>query len=261
MPEIIQSAQNTRVQTVRSLLEQSKARRKSQAFVAEGVRLLEEGLSSTFPLQFVLYRSDPSERVASLLQKLPRSSPCFELLPALFDDLADTSNSQGVLGVFSILESDFPAEPNFILIADQLRDPGNMGTILRTAEAAGVQAVLLPPGNADPWAPKVLRAGMGAHFRLPILQYPWSTIATFCAPLRILHADMDGAESCWQTNMLAPLALLIGGEAEGISAEARPLVSQSVRIPMAGATESMNAAIAAALLMFEVSRQRNSPLA
>lgn len=238
-------------------MNQGKARLKHQAFVAEGVRLVEDGLRSIVPIKFVLIKQTPSTRSASLLSKLNENGVEVILVDdQLFDSLSGTEHSQGVLGVFEMKPFFIPEKVNFLVVPDQLRDPGNLGTILRSAEAAGAQAVLLPPGNTDAFAPKVVRSGMGAHFRLPIQHLPWEVIETYLHGLAVFHADMQGEQICWQADFKQPLALLIGGEAEGISPEGTRLATSSVRIPMAGETESLNAAISASLLMFEVSRQR-----
>ncbi|MDL1927272.1 RNA methyltransferase [Anaerolineae bacterium AMX1] len=138
---------------------------------------------------------------------------------------------------------------------DQIRDPGNLGTLIRSADAAGVDAALIPPETADPFAPKVVRAGMGAHFRLPILSMGWEDIVRESEGLQVWLADMDG-EPCWQADLRAPLALIVGGEAEGASAAARRLATRQVKIPMAGKAESLNAAVAGSVLMFEAMRQK-----
>ncbi len=129
---------------------------------------------------------------------------------------------------------------------DLIREPGNLGTLLRSAAAAGVQAVFLPPEIADAFAPKVVRAGMGAHFRLPIHTMSWDEIEQHTEDLQIYLADMDG-QSCWETDLKKPLALIIGGEAEGASEQARKLANKM---------ESLNAGVAGSVLMFEVMRQR-----
>jgi TrmH family RNA methyltransferase len=130
--------------------------------------------------------------------------------------------------------------------------------LIRTAAAAGVQAVLLPPETTDAFAPKVVRAGMGAHFRLPVHTMEWGEIKHVCKQysLQVFLADMAG-QSCWETDFRAPLALIVGGEAEGASEQARELANTYVSIPMPGVAESLNASIAGAVLMFEVVRQRN----
>jgi len=255
--EFLTSSKNPNIQLVRSLLEQSKARRKHNAFVAEGARLLEDGLASAVPLRFILYKTSLTPRAKTLLEQINPGQTVFEVEDRLFDSLSDTESSQGILGVFNIPEPSQPARPGFVVILDQLRDPGNLGAILRSAEAAGAQAICLPPGTTDAWAPKVVRSGMGAHFRLPLLHWPWEAITAYVEGLTVFHADMEGDETLWQADFRGRTALLIGGEAEGISPEGHLLATHSVRIPMAGKTESLNAAVSASVLMFEVLRQRS----
>ena len=164
---------------------------------------------------------------------------------SLMKSLSETETPQGILAVLELTNLPIPNSPNFILIPDQIRDPGNLGTLLRTAAAAGVQAVLLPPETTDAFAPKVVRSGMGAHFRLPIHSMTWEEIehASKSANLQVYLADMDGT-SCWETDLRQPLALIVGGEAEGASEAARKLASQQISIPMMGKMESLNAGVA-----------------
>jgi TrmH family RNA methyltransferase len=122
-----------------------------------------------------------------------------------------------------------------VVVLDQIRDPGNMGTILRSAAAAGAQAVFTPPGNTDPFSPKVVRAGMGAHFRLSIQSLTWPQILEYCQKqqpaLHLWLAESGGGQNCWQADLRSPLALVIGGEADGASAEARQAVDDLLNIP------------------------------
>ena len=256
--ELITSPQNQHLQLVRSLMEQPKARRNANAFVAEGARLLEDGLESELPIRFVLYKPDHSARVGNLLRLMPKSVPLLLVESRLFDRLSDTETSQGVLAVFSLPTHHLSPKNDFILILDQVRDPGNLGTILRTAEAAGVQAVLLSSGTTDAWSPKVVRSSMGSHFRLPILSLDWQEMTTAVSGFQVLHADMVGEMAYWEADLRHPTAMLIGSEADGISAQGQRIVTGSVRIPMAGSNESLNAAISAGILLFEVLRQRSA---
>ncbi len=178
-----------------------------------------------------------------------------EVESRLLQSLSETETPQGILAVLSDSQLPIPHSPNFLLIPDQIRDPGNLGTLLRTAVAAGVQAVCLPPETTDAFAPKVVRSGMGAHFRLPIHTMTWEEIEARTKGLQVYLADMDGT-SCWATDLRQPLALIVGGEAEGASEEARKLTTQEISIPMQGRVESLNAGVAGSVLMFEVMRQR-----
>jgi TrmH family RNA methyltransferase len=258
MIEILSSDQNPRVQLVHKLITQSKTRRKESLFVAEGSRLVEDGLKSNFPLDMVFLRTHASPRAQEVLSTVPLKVPRFELDDKLFDSLSDTENSQGLIAVFRQTELPLPDKLDFVLIPDSIRDPGNLGAIIRTAEAAGVQALLVPSGTVDPWGPKVVRSGMGSHFRLPILEWNWQAIAAILEGLKVFGAAMDGELSCWEADFRQPTALVIGSEAEGLSSDAQALVTQTLRIPMAGQNESLNAAISAAVLAFEVLRQRSA---
>jgi TrmH family RNA methyltransferase len=256
---MISSSQNPKLKLVRSLLGRAKERREAGAFVAEGVRLVEEAANSNWGFRFVLFDETLNERGKSNVENLrSRGVECDEVSPSLMKSLSDTETSQGILAVLNLTPIPYPASPSFILIPDQIRDPGNLGTLIRSADAAGVDAVLIPPETTDPFAPKVVRAGMGAHFRLPILSMGWEEIGRIreSANQRVMLADMDG-ESCWEMDLRQPMMLIVGGEAEGASESARKLASQHISIPMAGRTESLNAAVAGSVLMFEVMRQRS----
>jgi len=260
---MITSARNPKVQQIRDLLTHPKARRDMQAFVVEGVRLAEEALQSGWKAQWVLYTEDITPRGQVVVQGFAASGAVTEAISSqVLKAISDTETPQGILAVLRMRVLPMPPVPNFILILDGLRDPGNMGSILRTAAAAGVQAVLLPRGATDPFAPKVVRSAMGAHFRLPVHILSWSEIQSCVKPsgkvmpLMVYLADSSGGSAYTQTDFRAPLALIVGGEAEGAGDEAQRLADARVHISMLGEAESLNAAVAAAILMFEVVRQR-----
>ena len=254
---MITSSQNPKLKLVRALLGRAKERREANAFVVEGVRLVEEAVKANWQFQFVLFSDGLSERGKELVKTLTANQiEVEETSGDLLQNLSETETPQGILAVLPLSNLPIPDSPNFVLIPDQIRDPGNLGTLLRTAAAAGVQAALLPPETTDAFAPKVLRAGMGAHFRLPIHSMIWDEIREQIKDLHIYLADMNG-RTCWETDLRQPLALIIGGEAEGASEEARKLTAQKIAIPMPGNIESLNAGVAGSVLMFEVLRQRS----
>lgn len=253
---MITSSQNPKIKLVRALLGRAKERREAGAFVVEGVRLVEEAETKDWRFKFALYDASLNARGSSLVEHLlSRGIEVEEVSEPLMKSLSDTETPQGILAVLEHNQLPIPDSPNFILIPDQIRDPGNLGTLLRTAAAAGVQAVLLPPETTDAFAPKVVRSGMGAHFHLPIQPMRWEKIRRETQGLQIYLADMDGV-SCWETELQSPLALIVGNEAEGASEEARELATQKISIPMSGDMESLNAGVAGSVLMFEVIRQR-----
>jgi TrmH family RNA methyltransferase len=257
---VITSSQNLKIKLVRALLGRAKERREAGAFVVEGVRLVEEAVNSNWVIKFALYDDSLSERGLRLVEKLESKKIEVEKVESkLLQSLSETETPQGILAILEFSQLPIPHSPDFVLIPDQIRDPGNLGTLLRSAAAAGVQAVLLPPEATDAFGPKVVRAGMGAHFRLPIHSMGWEEIEQLreSANMQIFLADMDG-KSCWETDLRQPLALIIGGEAEGASEQARKLATQKISIPMSGDIESLNAGVAGSVLMFEVMRQRKS---
>jgi TrmH family RNA methyltransferase len=260
---MITSAQNPKIQQVRALLARRAEREQQGVFVVEGVRLFEEACASGWPIQQVFYAQGLSPRGQQLLAQVrAQGVPVEELTADLLTRLSDTEHSSGILAVIAQQPLPWPQTPSFLLIADGLRDPGNLGTLLRSAAAAGVQGVLLAPGTTDPFAPKVLRAGMGAHFRLPMRMCTWAEVQTFCHPsdgpqLTIFLADALRGDSCWRANLRTPLALVVGAEAQGLSAEALACADAFLSIPMPGQAESLNAAVAAGILLFEVVRQRS----
>jgi RNA methyltransferase, TrmH family len=258
MGKMITSSQNPKIKLVRALLGRAKERRGMRAFVVEGVRLVEEAETRDWRFRFALYDGSLNQRGRLLVQRLSsRGIEVEEVSESLMKSLSDTETPQGLLSVLEISSQPISSLLNFVLIPDQIRDPGNLGTLLRSAAATGVQAVLIPPETTDVFAPKVLRAGMGAHFRLPIHSMTWEEIEHLSksANLQTYLADMDG-KSCWETDLRQPLALIIGGEAEGASEEARKLANQKISIPMLGKMESLNAGVAGSVLMFDVMRQR-----
>jgi TrmH family RNA methyltransferase len=255
---VITSSQNSKIKLVRALLGRAKERRDANAFVAEGVRLVEEAVNSNWGFQFVLYDESLNEKGKLLVEGLKLGGvDVEEVSESVMKSLSETETPQGILAILGHTQLPIPNYLNFILIPDQIRDPGNLGTLLRTAAAAGVQAVLLPPETTDAFAPKVVRSGMGAHFRLPIHSMTWEEIREQIKDLQIYLADMDG-KPCWETDLRPSLALIIGSEAEGVSEAARKLATQKISIPMAGNVESLNAGVAGSVLMFEVVRQRSN---
>jgi RNA methyltransferase, TrmH family len=255
---MITSTQNAKLKLVRSLMGRPKERHEAQAFLVEGVRLVEEALAAGWPMRFILYTEGLNERGRGLIRKAEaKHIEVEQVSEPLLSSISEIENPQGILAVMNYSSLPIPPHANFILIADQIRDPGNLGTLLRTAAAAGVQAVLLTPETTDGFAPKVVRAGMGAHFRLPIYSLTWEEIRTATKSLEVYLADMHG-NPCWQADFRLPLALIVGGEAEGATQEARTLADLSVCVLMPGKAESLNAGVAGAILMFEVVRQREA---
>ncbi len=263
METMIISPHNPRLKLIRALAGRPKERREAGAFLAEGVRLIEDALAVKWPFLFVLYSSGMSNRGKKLVDQIIASGvDVEEVEPGVLQSASETESSQGVVAVLKLPQTGCldTSSLNFILIPDQIRDPGNLGTLIRSAAAAGVQAVFIPPETTDSFAPKVVRAGMGAHFRIRVYSLTWDDIRAKLNGFSTFLAGVDGQTSCWEADFRQPLALIVGGEADGASEPARNLANMVVNIPMPGKIESLNAGVAGAILMFEVVRQRNEAL-
>jgi TrmH family RNA methyltransferase len=263
---MITSIRNPKIQWIRKLHAQPRFRREESAFVVEGVRLVEEASNSDWEIVQVFYTQDLDRRGQELLKDFhARQVPIEEVAPEVMQAASDTQTPQGILAVVSLQKTALlPEDVDFLLIVDGVRDPGNLGTILRTAAAANVGAVLLSPGTTDAYSPKVVRAGMGAHFILPVHSLSWDEIEALFSkldhgsPFNIYLADAASGITYSSADLISPLVLIIGGEAQGAGSRAAALAHMRLHIPMPGKTESLNSAVAAAILMFEIVRQRHS---
>lgn len=265
---MITSPANPTVKLIHALGAPTPGRRRAErAFVVEGVRAVEEALSSGQPARVLLYDEAALARTprgTSLLARLRGHRAAQPVTPAVLAAAAETVHSQGVVGVFPFpdwppLVPDGGAVP-LLLVLDGLKDPGNLGTLLRTAEAAGVGGIWLTPDCVDLYNPKVVRAGMGAHFRLPAWpDAEWPAIRAEFARLgvaQIVALDAHALTAYYALDWRGPAALVLGSEAHGLSPAGRAAATVPAAIPMPGQAESLNAALAAGIVLFEALRQR-----
>lgn len=259
---VITSLQNPRVRAVARLNRKKRDRYREQQYVVEGYRLVHHALSRGYRPVFAFYTEAfaGSEQGGDLVLTLAAGeAPVWEVSPPVLEALADTVTPQGVVAVFAMHHPspEQVRQAELVLVLDALRTPGNVGTILRTAQATGAGAVLCAPGTVDPYSPKAVRSGMGAHLDLALVaDVSWEQIATLIQGRRVLAAAADGDAVLWDMDLTGPVALIIGSEAHGVGAQGRALAHSGLRIPMAATAESLNAAIAASALLFEAQRQR-----
>jgi TrmH family RNA methyltransferase len=239
-------------------LQQRKARERSQQFVAEGVRALEVLLDSGVDVAGIL--AAPSlagqERGQAILARAARNN--IEVLgvsEAEFASAANTDTPQGILAIASIPQYTLqpPTGGELYVILDALQDPGNAGTIIRTAAAFGVTGIVALPGTVDLWNAKVVRSAMGSHFTHPVLALSVGETRAFLAQHEVTcwAADVDGAPlRTLAGTRPSRLALLVSNEGSGLSAEAAELASRRVAIPMTPGVESLNVAVATGILLY-----------
>jgi len=255
---MITSLANPKVKLVRALFRR-RARYAEKQFVIESVRLIEELVGAGIAPALVLYaeRVEKEPRAQLLLESLrDATTEVFAASDEVMQAASSTETTQGIVAVAPFLELPLPAPLRFALVLDAVRDPGNVGAILRSARAAGVDAVFFAPGTADPYNEKVVRAAMGAHFRVPMRVARWEDIESALRGVtRVYIAEARGEVEYTQADWAPPLALIVGGEAEGASEAAKKIATARVSIPMRGGAESLNAAMAATVLLFEAIRK------
>ena len=254
---MITSAANPKIKLVRALQSRRSERKAEQAFVVEGLRLAEEAIRAEAQARLVLHTDHLDGRGRAAVNQLARLGAAVEVVsPEVMAAASDTQTPPGLLAVLGLPPAVVPRPLAFALVLDRLADPGNLGTVLRTASAAGVQAVFLAPGTVDAYNPKVVRAAAGAHFHLPIIEAGWGDIASACARLTFWRAEAHSGTPYTDVDWRQPTGLVIGAEATGPGDAAQRLAPDAVRIPMPGQAESLNAAIATAILLFEAARKR-----
>lgn len=256
----ITSTANPGVKYVRSL-HRRNVREQERRFIAEGARLVADALRAGAPIHEAFFTEEfaASPLGSGLLPQLQGSADaCFAVSPAVMRAMADTLTPQGILVVVDMPTWPPPTLPRRIgLVLDEWRDPGNLGTALRTAEAAGADWVILTPGTVDPFSPKVVRAGMGAHFRLPVFpDRAWGQIRQALGGAPVYLADARADLPYDAVDWARPAVLVVGGEARGAGEGVRGMAATPIAIPMMGGTESLNAAVAASVILMEAFRQR-----
>lgn len=260
--KMITSLTNAKVKYVRRLQSDRRFRNQEKQYVVEGTRWLTELIELARPPALLFYTERWLETAvhAQILQQLSTlgQSPPLLTSEEVMQTMSDTSTPAGVLAVLPMQLPPLPANPTLLLVLDAINTPGNLGTMLRTAGAAGADGVLLGPDCVDLYNPKVVRGSMGAHLRLPVHSQTWAEIAETVQGMQVWVATVQAEKMYTAVNWQSPSALIIGSEATGAGQAARQIATSSITIPIHAATESLNAAMAAGIILFEAVRQRTS---
>ncbi|MFW6273734.1 MAG: TrmH family RNA methyltransferase [Halanaerobium sp.] len=264
MTEIISSSQNSRVKYLNKLY-RSRTRRKEGVFVLEGKRLVEAALAggADFLEVFLTPAFFKAAGNEDLLSDLKKSSELILVEKDLLEKTASTVNPQGIIAVVNeavFKGGDFFSAADKILLLDRIQDPGNMGTMIRTAAAADFDGIIALKGSVDIYNQKVIRATMGAVFSIPI----WQKLSKkdFLKELNnnalnheLIAADLDAEKYYFEHEYSSKLILMIGNEANGLDGELMQKADSKIKIPLSEKIESLNAAQAAAVIAFEISAQ------
>ncbi|HWV24161.1 MAG TPA: RNA methyltransferase [Thermomicrobiales bacterium] len=254
--DVIASPANKGIKTIRSL-QRRKGRQQERAFVVEGTRAVEDILQAAIRPRAIYVRDDfPLTDVPDV------QMPVHRVARNIFDTLTDVPHPQGILAIVPTLpEREVPVPDErgapLILIIDGVRDPGNMGTLFRSAAGAGIDHIVIGPESVDAYHPKAVRAAMGAHVRIPFSHRDWPSLAETLATYDLVAlADASGEAVYDEVDWTASAALIVGSEAFGPSSGAWQLANTHVSIPLSRGVESLNAGVAGSLLLFEAVRQR-----
>lgn len=255
---IIESKNNKTVKEMKSLCDK-KYRDELGLFIADGLRFVNE-----IPNNDIIDKIIISESFAkkSDITAYSREANTLIISDKLFSEISETKNPQGIMAVCKKIQyniNDIIKKGGFYLLAEEINDPGNLGTIIRTAHAAGINGIFLSKGSVDVYNSKVLRSTMGSIFKIPVVQN-----VSLDETAKILHksniklyaAHLKGKKNHYQADYTKGCAFLLGNEARGLSEHAASLCDELIKIPMPGGAESLNASVAAAVLMYEAVRQK-----
>lgn len=267
MSELVTSSSNPIIKVAKSL-HKKKERWERNLFFVEGVRAVEEAVISNAKIECILYSDSllATETGENLLDVISQSK--FKLVyvtDKLMKEISDTEKPQGVFAIIGFNLSDFKGilnrERNFLILLDRVQDPGNLGTIIRTADAMGANGVIVTSGCVDVFNPKVIRSTMGSIFHIPVVYY--ENVVEAMIKLKefnilTMATSLEANKYSYDVDFTKDFALIIGNEASGIDKEILDISDISLKIPMIGMAESLNAAIASAIIMYEAARQRQN---
>ncbi|HZK25778.1 MAG TPA: RNA methyltransferase [Oscillospiraceae bacterium] len=259
---LIESLHNQQLKLYRSLAKR-KYRQKYGLLPLEGTRLVGEALlQKVAQPKFILLRGEATLEDFALPCAPPVTTTVLNVAEKVFAQTAFTESPQGILAVVEQpqmpLSAVFTQQPALILVVDGVQDPGNLGTMIRSAAAVGASGVVLLPGTVDATNPKTLRASMGAYFALPVVETSFTTLHSSLQKhqVQLVITGSQAARSYEDYDWQQSVAVVIGNEGAGVSPPVREAAATAVAIPMAQAVESLNAAIAMSVLFFEAARQR-----
>jgi TrmH family RNA methyltransferase len=259
--EHIESKDNLLIKDIRKLKEK-KYRKDSKMFLVEGFRFTEEALDSDFEVVqiFISARGEVKYENSLVKSKLQKNTKVYSISDSLFKSICDTESPQGIIATVRNKSSKIKYDGGFYILADKIQDPGNMGTIIRTAHAAGAMGVIITKGTVDIYNEKTLRATMGSIFKIPII---YDEDLSLVQELRnngfkLVTSSLDCDKNFYDIDLKGNVIISVGNEGNGISEEVYDISDLKIKIPMPGGAESLNAAVAASIMMYEVVRQKNN---
>lgn len=256
---VIESKDNTLFKYTKKLKER-KHRTKENKYIIEGFRLVQEAFKANCNIEYLIVNENGKDKLNDYLSEYMDSIKIYVMKNDLFTQLVATENTQGIIGVANINNSAKDIKGDFYLLCDKVQDPGNLGTIIRTAHAAGVSAIILTKGTVDIYNDKTIRSTMGSIFYTPII---YDNDLSFLKSLKengfsLVATSLEESKNFFDEDLSGKVILSVGNEGNGISEEIFALADKKVKIPMPGGAESLNVGIATSIILFEKVRQRLS---
>lgn len=254
----IESKDNNLFKETRKLKER-KNRNKSSKYIIEGFRLVQEAFKAGLNIEYLILTCDGKEKMDSYLKNyLNENVKLYEMTNALFNELISTEKPQGIVAVVHMDEKPLNMDGSFYLLCDKVQDPGNLGTIIRTAHAVKADGIILTKGTVDIYNEKTIRSTMGSLFYVPV-HYDDDNMSLVKSlkdkDFKIVVTSLDTDKDFFQENLKGKVLLTVGNEGNGVSDEVYEMADTKVKIPMPGNAESLNVAIATSVIMYEKVRQ------
>jgi len=254
----IQSKDNPIILEIKKLKEK-KFRILEKKFIVEGFRFVSEALQSEFQVPIVIVSENQKLRyekfqIENILQN---GTKVYYIKEQLFNIICSTETPQGIMAVVNNKQTQITMEKGFYVLVDGIQDPGNLGTLIRTADASGALGVILRKGTVDVFNEKTLRSTMGSIFHLPIVEFEdlEELKKLMISGFRLIVSSLEGKNNFYDENLQGKIIIVVGNEGSGVSKEIQELADSKVKIPMPGKAESLNVAVAASIMMFEYVRQ------
>jgi TrmH family RNA methyltransferase len=254
----IESKENNLFKNTKKLKER-KNRNKNNKYIIEGFRLVQEAFKANVDMEYLIVTKDGCEKMEQYLsEEIIKYIKIYEISDNLFKELTSTENPQGILAVINMNIKPMDSNGSFYLLCDKLQDPGNLGTIIRTAHAAGVQGIILTKGTVDIYNEKTVRSTMGSIFYIPVC-YDDDNLSLVknlkSEGFKLVVTSLETDKDFFQEDLRGKVLLTVGNEGNGVSEEVFELADTKVKIPMPGNAESLNVAIATSIIMYEKVRQ------
>ncbi|MCX0375168.1 TrmH family RNA methyltransferase [Clostridium perfringens] len=251
----IESKNNNLFKEIKKLKEK-KHRIKSNKYLIEGLRFVEEAIKSKVSIDSIIFTESFKEKNPDLFLKINENIKLIQMNEALLKQLCSTENPQGIVGVINMQNKELKSG-ELVVLVDKVQDPGNMGTIIRTAHAAGAAGIVMTKGTVDIYNDKTLRSTMGSIFYIPIVEdYSLDFVKSLKKEgYKLVVSSLQGKNNFFEENLQGKVMIAVGNEGNGVSEEVYDIADIKVKIPMPGEAESLNVAVATSIMIYEKIRQ------